>query len=204
MDRRIFIHWLRRTHLYVGLWGAVLGFCFGLTGIVMNHRAVLRIPVEKTLARTVQLPAPAAGFASPDALAAWMRTELAFGEGRLVQARRHSAQRVTWSDREVLQPERWTVSLQSPERGVAAEYFVGNRFVRLDHVDATFIGMLTRLHMSVGVSAFWVLLADSIAGSFILLSLTGLLLWTQLNTVRTAACMTGLAALATAVIYVAL
>jgi hypothetical protein len=57
--------------------------------------------------------------------------------------------------------------------------------------------------MSVGVGAFWVLLADTIAGSLMLLSLTGLLLWTQLNTVRLAAATTSVAALGAALACVA-
>lgn len=82
-----------------------------------------------------------------------------------------------------------------PERAVSAEYFVGNRFVKLDLVDATLMGTLTRLHMSIGVNAFWVLLADTIAGGLILLSITGVLLWTQLHTVRTTAVLTSIGGL---------
>jgi hypothetical protein len=104
---------------------------------------------------------------------------------------------VIWGDRDVAQPERWTVGLQTPTRGVSAEYFVGNRFVKLDQSDATPIGTLTRLHMAVGASAFWVLLSDTIAGSLILLSITGLLLWTQFHPLRTAV-LTSLGALAAA------
>ena len=32
-QRAVFLGWLRKTHLYVGLWGAVLGLLFGATGI---------------------------------------------------------------------------------------------------------------------------------------------------------------------------
>jgi hypothetical protein len=85
--------------------------------------------------------------------------------------------------------------MQSPQRGVNVEYFVGNRFVKLDHLDATPIGTLTRLHMASGVGAFWILLSDTIAGSLILLSITGLLLWTQLHTVRSIAVLTSSGAL---------
>ena len=46
--RAIFLTWLRKIHLYVGLWGAVLGLLFGATGLILNHRAILKIPVEKT------------------------------------------------------------------------------------------------------------------------------------------------------------
>jgi hypothetical protein len=188
--RAVFLTWLRKIHLYVGLWGAVLGLLFGATGILMNHRAILRIPVEKTAQKSAQLAVPERGFAAPDDLAAWLQQELKFTSTQTPQVRSQPAKKLMWGDREVLQPERWSVSLARPEQGYLAEYYVGNRFVKIDRLDATPLGTLMRLHTATGVSAFWVLLADSIAGSFILLSLTGLLLWTQLHTVRTIAVLT--------------
>lgn len=200
--RAIFLTWLRRTHLYVGLWGAILGLLFGATGILLNHRAILKIPVEKAVQRTLQLPLPVPGFATPQQMSAWLQVELAFTPQQVTKLEAQPARRVVWADREVLQPERWSIGMQSPQRGISAEYFVGNRFVRVDRLDATPIGTLTRLHMSTGASAFWVLLSDTIAGSFIVLSITGLLLWTQLHTVRTAAAMTGVGALVAALWFV--
>ncbi|MBS0347806.1 MAG: PepSY-associated TM helix domain-containing protein [Proteobacteria bacterium] len=195
--RAVFLGWLRKIHLYVGLWGAALGLLFGATGILLNHRAVLKIPVEKTVQTTVQLQLPRA-FGSPDELAGWLRDELGFSAGQVTQVKTQPARSVVWADRDVAQPERWSVGLQTPTRGVSAEYFVGNRFVKLDQSDATPIGTLTRLHMAVGASAFWVLLSDTIAGSLILLSITGLLLWTQFHPLRTTAVLTSLGALAAA------
>lgn len=200
--RAIFLTWLRRTHLYVGLWGAILGLLFGATGILLNHRAILKIPVEKAVQRTLQLPLPAPGFTTPQQMSAWLQVELAFTPQQVTKLEAQPARHVVWADREVLQPERWSIGMQSPQRGISAEYFVGNRFVRVDRLDATPIGTLTRLHMSTGASAFWVLLSDTIAGSFIVLSITGLLLWTQLHTVRTAAAMTGVGALVAALWFV--
>jgi hypothetical protein len=197
--RAIFLTWLRKIHLYVGLWGAVLGMLFGVTGILLNHRAILKIPVEKTVQRTAQLALPEKTLNSPEEMAAWLKTELQFPSAQAAQVKRQPAQEVIWADRALMQPERWTVALHSPQRAVTAEYFVGNRVIKLDHLDATPVGTLTRLHMSVGVSAFWVLLADTIAGSLILLSLTGLLLWTQLHTIRTFAVLTSMSALIAAV-----
>ncbi|WP_194713012.1 PepSY-associated TM helix domain-containing protein [Noviherbaspirillum soli] len=197
--RAIFLTWLRKIHLYVGLWGAVLGLLFGVTGILLNHRAILKIPVEKTVQRTAQLALREKTLNSPEEMAAWLKTELRFSSAQAVQVKRQPAQEVIWADRPLMQPERWTVALHSPHRAVTAEYFVGNRVIKLEHLDATPVGTLTRLHMSVGVSAFWVLLADTIAGSLILLSLTGLLLWTQLHTIRTIAVSTTMGALTAAV-----
>ncbi|WP_302479046.1 PepSY-associated TM helix domain-containing protein [Burkholderia lata] len=47
-------------------------------------------------------------------------------------------------------------------------------------------GGLTNLHKGVGMSIGWVLLVDTLAGALILLSLTGVLLWTELNRRKTA------------------
>lgn len=193
--RAVFLTWLRLTHLYVGLWGAALGMVFGVTGILLNHRSVLKIPVEMTAQKTAQLPLPARAFTSPEEMSVWLQSELKFPTAPAVKAKAQPAKKIVWAEVEMQQPERWTISLTSPGRGVLAEYFVGNRFVKVDHTDATPIGTLARLHMSVGVDAFWVLLSDTIAGSLILLSLTGLLLWTQLHTVRTVAVLTSLGAL---------
>lgn len=193
--RAVFLTWLRKTHLYIGIWGAALGLLFGVTGIILNHRAIMKIPVEKTVQSTAQLPIPAQAFRTPDELSAWLQKELSFAPAYTPVVKTQPAKTVIWADQELRQPERWTVTLTRPERGVTAEYFVGNRFVKLDQVDATPIGTLTRLHMAIGVNAFWVLLSDTIAGGMILLSITGLLLWTQLHTVRTIAVMTSMGGL---------
>ncbi|MBS0309415.1 MAG: PepSY-associated TM helix domain-containing protein [Proteobacteria bacterium] len=200
-SRAIFLTWLRKIHLYVGLWGAVFGLMFGATGIVLNHRAILKLPVEKTVQKTVQLAVPANAFATPGELSAWLQKELQFKPVAEPIVKSQPAKKVVWADRDVLQPERWTVSLNRPGGAINAEYFAGNRFVKLDQIDATPIGTLTRLHQSTGVNVFWVLLTDTIAGSLILLSITGILLWTQLHTVRTVAALTSIGALSWALCF---
>ncbi|CAB3757550.1 hypothetical protein LMG29660_03220 [Burkholderia puraquae] len=47
------------------------------------------------------------------------------------------------------------------------------------------LAWLTNLHKGVGLSIGWVLLVDTLAGALILLSLTGVLLWTELNRRKT-------------------
>lgn len=166
------------------MWGATLVLLFGASGILLNHRAILKIPVEKTVQHSTQLTVPAdlvERLGSIDDMLAWLQAELKF-EGMQVRA---SAE-----------PARWTFNLDSPQRGVSAEYFVGNRYVKVDTRDATPIGTLTRLHMAEGVSAFWVLLSDTIAGGLIVLSVTGLLLWSRQHKLRLAAVGVSLGALA--------
>lgn len=194
----LFMRWLRKTHLWVGLWGAALGLLFGATGILLNHRSVLKIPVEKTVQRSAQLALPddsASRLPTPEAMAQWLQGELQF-EGVQTRTKAEPPRKVIWADRELLQPARWTFNLQSPHRGVSAEYVVGNRFVKVDTQDATPIGTLTRLHMAVGASAFWVLLSDTIAAGLIVLSITGLLMWSRLHALRLSAVAVTLAAVA--------
>lgn len=182
-----FIRWLRKIHLYVGLWGAALGLIFGATGLLMNHRAILRIPLEKTVQRSAQLQLPGRGFATPEDMARWLLDELKIDRPMQSRLKAEPARPVSWGDRALLQPERWTFNWQSPGRGVNAEYFVGNRFVKVETQDATPIGTLMRLHTASGVSAFWVLLSDTIAGGLVVLSITGLLLWSRLHPLRLSA-----------------
>lgn len=199
--RAVFLTWLRKIHLYVGLWGAALGLLFGVTGILLNHRDIMKIPVEKTVQKTVQILLPGHTYASAEELSVWLQQELRFKPVSPPVIKSQPPKTIIWAERELIQPERWTINLTRPGGAINAEYFVGNRFVKLDQIDATPIGTLTRLHMSVGVSAFWVLLTDTIAGALILLSITGVLLWTQLHTVRTIAVLTSIGALFAATWY---
>lgn len=193
--RATFLFWLRKVHLYIGLWGAVLGLLFGVTGILLNHRVVMKIPVEKAVQTTIEMQLPHGDFRNPEQLAAWIEKELKLELAQPAFIKTQPARHVLWGDNLVQQPERWSISFHRPDRAVNAEYFVGSKVVRLENADSTPLGTLVRLHMSVGVTAAWIVLADTIAGGLILLSITGLLLWTQLHTVRTVAVFVSLGGL---------
>lgn len=201
-----FLRWLRRMHLWLGLWGAVLGLLFGVTGLMMNHRAVMKIPVERMVQRQTQLPLPIGQpppFSDAASMADWIRRELKLGEatGRV---RVEATRSVPWGDRSLMQPERWSVDFAGPTRQIRAEYWVGNQSIRIEAMDATAWGVLMRLHTSTGVSAFWVLLTDSVAGAMVLLSLTGLLLWSRLHSVKLATIGLGAGATLAAAAYLLL
>ncbi|HEX7125814.1 MAG TPA: hypothetical protein VF406_08545 [Thermodesulfobacteriota bacterium] len=67
----------------------------------------------------------------------------------------------------------------APHRFIAAEYWVGSVFVTVKRFETNVRAFLNSLHTASGMGAAWVLLADSIAGSFIVLVLSGVLLWTR-------------------------
>lgn len=185
--RTAFLCWLRRAHGWLGLWGALVGLLFGATGIVMNHRAILPIPAKKIEQTSAQIPLGQPPQ-SAQALAAVLQVRLGF-EGKPPRLKVEPAKIVYWNERPVMQPELWQVWFEAPQRYARAEYYVGNRFASVETFDPNLIATLTRLHQAIGVSPLWVLLADSIAGSMILLALSGLVLWTRLDRRR----LTGLA-----------
>jgi hypothetical protein len=212
--------WLRKTHGWIGLWGATLGLLFGFSGIWLNHRAVLKLEPAQSH-DNLQVPLPDARPVDAQAMAAWLQTTLALPQPatsvRVEPARpaawaerpaksdhagaRHGdAERARSREREIgasavapmaaasvaqaasappvtMQPEHWTINFAAPKSSLQAEYWVGNHAVSVRRTDNGFVAALTNLHKGIGMPVAWILLVDTLAGSLILLSLSGLALW---------------------------
>jgi hypothetical protein len=194
LSRGAFLKWLRRTHAWFGLWGALLGIFFGVTGILANHRAVMKIPAAQREQTVIQLTLPQPPPASPEAFAAWLQQELGLKKPP-TRVKAEPPRTVIWGGQEVRQPRRWEVSFGAPQRFTTAEYWVGNSFATVKRFDANVWAFLIALHRAIDVNAAWVLLADSIAGSLIVQALTGVLLWTRLHGPRLLAAGLGLGSL---------
>lgn len=188
------LRWLRKMHGWIGLWGAALGLLFGVSGIVLNHRAVLKIPVAQVQESTVQILLPQPVPASAQAMVEWLRGELQLDHPNL-KSREEPAHPVAWGDKALTQPAHWQMSLTTPRMNVQADWWVGNGYITLKRSDNNFFATIANLHKGVGMGAAWVLLADTLAGSIILLSLSGVVLWTQLNRRRVAGAAIGITAL---------
>jgi uncharacterized protein len=183
--RATFIMWLRKVHGWVGLWGAVLGLMFGVTGFLLNHRGgPLKVPTGAPQVEEMQIAAPQKPLRSPQEMARWLQDELKI-DGKPGRTKREPAHPVAWGDRSTIQPELWQAGIMGPGQSVQAEYWVGNGYVSVKRTRNSFLATLSNLHKGVGLGVGWVLLIDTIAGSLILLSLTGVLLWTELNKRRT-------------------
>lgn len=177
------LKWLRKTHGWIGLWGAVLGLLFGGTGILLNHRAVLKIPAAQVQESSVQLPLPKPAPADPKAMAAWLSNSLGIArEASRVKA--EPAKPVAWGDQSLTQPARWSGAFTGPHSGVQFEYWVGNSFVTVKRNDNNAFSTLSNLHKGTGMGIGWILLVDTLAGSIILLSITGVLLWALMTKKR--------------------
>ncbi len=170
-----FVLWLRKTHGWIGLWGASLGLLFGVSGILLNHRAVIHLPDSRP-ERSLQLEVSGAPPESPQALGIWLQEALSFDRPP-TRVRVEPARAVPWGERDVTQPAHWIVTFLTPYESAQADWWVGNRFVTVRRTQASFPGLLTNLHKGTGLSLGWTLLTDTLAGGLILLSLTGVTLW---------------------------
>jgi len=198
--RGIFLKWLRRIHGWIGLWGAVLGLLFGVTGFLQNHRATMKIRVgDAPVVSKIHLQVPDPAPQSPREMANWLRSELKL-DRPAERANREPAHAVTWGDRSVMQPERWQIRFIAPSYLLSAEYWKGGNTIDVERRDQGIINTLEGLHRAEGARAGWILLADSMAGSLVLLSLTGVVLWTGLNRRRTSGAAIFLIALGAGVV----
>ncbi|MET0381806.1 MAG: PepSY-associated TM helix domain-containing protein [Burkholderiaceae bacterium] len=231
------VAWLRKTHGWIGLWGATLGLLFGISGIWLNHRSVL--PLQAAQQRSnFQIALPDPGPVDAQTMAAWLQVTLSIrqqatsvrvepakpaawlerpdrgGQGGEHRNGGHAAPGAQGGDAErtrsrsrepsraaepaaasasagmrapepsapapavPMQPEHWTIAFGGPQTLVQADYWVGNHSVGIRRTENGVVATLTNLHKGVGMPVAWILLVDTLAGSLILLSLSGLALWT--------------------------
>lgn len=190
------LKWLRQGHAWLGLWGACLGLLFGISGFVLNHRAILKLPITHKMAeQELVVAAPAGVLADDAALETWLRREFGLGDAK-ARWRNSPAQAVEWSDGSLMQPAKRQLTLATPRAALEVVHWAGSPTLTVKRMDANGWATLNRLHMGQGLGAAWVLLVDSIAGGLVLLSLSGVLLWTRLQARRLLAAGVGVTAFA--------
>ena len=190
--RASLVQWLRKMHGWIGLWGAALGLLFGFSGIWLNHRTTLKLPAVAQQRSQSQLALPDPAPANAQALALWLQSALKL-EAPATAVRTEPAKPVAWAEAgsaaPLMQPEQWTISFGGPSATVQVEAWVGKRSVSVRRTDNGFLATLMNLHKGSGMPWSWILLVDTLAGSLILLSLSGLTLWLLTHRRRTVAWM---------------
>ena len=186
---------LRKIHGWLGLWGALLGLLFGVSGFLLNHRAVMKIPAVQMEASEIQLPMVTPYPENDKAFTRYIQTAMNIhhepvkpkverGDKPKLPSQEAQPSEATFLDKTIPQPKTLKVSFQLPQARIDAEYVIGNQYARIKREDANVWGFITRMHKGVGANAAWVLLADSIAGALFILSITGVLLWTKMRQSR--------------------
>jgi hypothetical protein len=192
VNRRLaFVRWVRKTHGWFGLWGALLGLMMGVSGVWLNHRATLTLEVPSQQQINGQLALPHPPPATADAMAAWLQDALK-ADRPANSMRVERSRPVPWSERgseqgggqRLMQPERWTFNFGGPNHVMQAEYWAGNKSVSVRTTSNGFVATLTNLHKGVGMPIPWILLIDTLAGALIFLSISGVILWWETNRQR--------------------
>lgn len=183
LRRGNFLRWIRKTHGWLGLWGAALGLLFGATGILLNHRQVMTLPYAQYESSQIELALPLDKVTSVEMFSHWLQSTFHINKPPF-KVGAEPAKEVIWNGIRVQQPVLWKVDFHTPQYSLIAEYWVGNEFVSIKRQDANVFAFLNRLHKGVGMNAGWILLVDSLAGALIMLSLTGILLWTKMRKSR--------------------
>jgi hypothetical protein len=180
MKRGRFLVWLRRTHAWMGLWGAAMGLLFGVTGILLNHRSEMKIPLAKHEETRQVLTPPGASLESPETLEAWLRTEFKLADAKS-RIQKKPGGPVPWGGGQVEQPENWRITLTTPNLSVNAEYWKGDASTHVEQKEANLWATLSSFHKGSGMSNAWILLTDTLAGALLVLAITGTLLWSRLH-----------------------
>jgi len=191
VNRRLaFVRWVRRTHGWFGLWGALLGLMAGTSGIWLNHRSVMKLELPDQQQTSTQLAMPDLRPATADAMAVWLQQTLNV-DRPATNVRVERSRPVPWAERggegrPAMQPERWTFIFGGPNKVMQVEYWVGNKSVGVRTTENGFVATLTNLHKGVGMPVPWILLIDTLAGAMIFLSLSGVILWWETHRRRLA------------------
>src|SRR4051794_6450067 len=201
LRRGRFLVWLRRTHAWVGLWGAALGLLFGVSGILLNHRNEMKIPLAKQHESRQMLTPPISSLESPEALESWLR-----GEFKLPQAKSRIQKKpagvAPWGGGKIEQPENWRITLITPNLSINAEYWKGDSETHIEQKEANAWATLANFHKGSGMSNIWILLTDTLAGGLLVLAITGTLLWSRLHGPRLLAAGLICTTLSTAIVLI--
>jgi len=196
VNRRLaFTRWVRRTHGWFGLWGAMLGLMTGVSGIWLNHRSVMKLDLPDQQQSNVQLALPDPRPATADAMAGWLQQTLKVDRSA-TNIRVERSRPVPWAERgsgersgegrPPMQPERWTFVFGGPNKVIQVEYWVGNRSASARTTQNGFVATLTNLHKGTTMPVPWILLIDTLAGAMIFLSISGAILWWETHRRRAA------------------
>lgn len=202
----MFLVWLRRSHGWLGIWGAVAGILFGLTTIAMVHANIFRTGEDTRT--VVQLPVNGTAIDSVDDLGAFVKAELglrtewrqprnapptvalaesgtaegletaiATAMGAMGSGGRQGGGAVGAQSNQPV----FITQFTSPQRTLDLRYVAGNEYIQIVDTERGFFETMNRLHRGNGAQLGWTLLGDAFSGALIVLALSGVLLWSRMD-----------------------
>ena len=204
----MFLVWLRRSHGWLGIWGAVAGILFGLTTIAMVHAEVFRTGEPTQV--LAQLPVSGAIIANVDDLGAFVKSELGLmtdwrqPRNQGAGATGGGGRRGGGAAGEQSNQPVFVTQFTSPQTTLDLRYVAGNEYIEITRTERGFFETMNRLHRGNGAQLGWTLIGDAFSGALIVLALSGVLLWSRMDGSRLLAIGLGSAGLlATIYFYMA-
>jgi hypothetical protein len=194
-NRTEVVQWLKRIHAWTGFWGALAFLLIGTSGLLLNHRATLKIdtgaPREVMEASIAVDPAL---ITSPEDLGKWAQAQFGLSlEPRAPRAEggppggAQGGGRAQMMGRDVQEAVVWKQALTGANGALSVEYTPGSASVKATRTEQNLWGMLKNMHKGAGMNWIWVLFIDTMAGGLIAMAITGALLWSRLHGPRLAA-----------------
>lgn len=187
LQRGAFLLWLKRTHAWTGLFGALMFVLLGFSGFLLNHRNVMKIDTGAPVVSSVEFLHEGEPFESRDAFIAWVAEEYGVVQEARDSRKAPVIRTVLFDGREQDAIERWDARFVGPNATLEASYVPAANLVALERNEFSFLTFLKELHKGHGIGIVWILLIDAAAGALLLMSLSGILLWSRLHGPRLAA-----------------
>ena len=164
-----FLKWLRRTHAWLGVSGAFLGILFGFSTLQMEHD---NLGIESSTSTTVtQMPIPANVTGSIEEFGTYVSEQLGVGDDWVNASRNPAA----------ISDDEYAIRFRSVGREYTARFELGSETAQITDLNRDFLETLVRLHRAEGVNIPWMIFSDAFTGALVVLSLTGIMLWTRLH-----------------------
>ena len=194
----VFLVWLRRSHGWLGIWGAVAGILFGVTTILMVHSDIF--PTAEAEQGIVQLPVDSAVINDVDDVGALVKAELGLTIDWRAARNQGAAGIGAGGQQQIGQPV-YTTQFTSPGRTLDVRYVAGNAYIEITRTERGFMETINRLHRGNGAQLGWTLLGDAFSGALIILAISGVLLWSRMDGPRLLAIGLGGAGLISALYF---
>jgi uncharacterized protein len=129
-QRVAFVRWLRRIHAWTGFWGAVLFFVLGLSGVLLNHRSIMKLETgEAVEVSAMEIAVDPARLPDRDALGRWAAKEFDLTAEPRPPRRKGGAEeaakggeRKSFLGRERPEAEKWELAFSQANGKVTVEY----------------------------------------------------------------------------------
>ena len=165
---RLLLKWSRLLHVYLTLFGFVLLFFFAATGLMLNHEDLFS-PAEPQRS-TMNGLIPAELLREPDRLGVVERLRKEFGARGEVDG---------FEVEKELETIR--VKFKAPSYFAEAVIKTEEGEVEITHESRGVVGILLDLHRGKTSGEAWSLVIDGVSVLFVLISITGLILWSSLR-----------------------